>query len=88
MPEPIHNGIALAKLKRRLIDAGGVVENVARTGEVRFRHPLLARPSARINNRRSDAPRHAVNFVREVLLILEERAAAQRAGTPRPAGGR
>jgi hypothetical protein len=73
VPQTIHNGIALTKLKKLLVAAGGVVENVERTGEVRFRHPLMARPSSRINNRRSDAPRHAVNFVREVLRLVEER---------------
>lgn len=72
MPDHIHNGIALAKLKRLLERMGGVVEHVARTGEVRFRHPRMPRPSARINNRRSDAPRHAVVFVREVQRVLEE----------------
>lgn len=73
MPERIPNGIALAKLKKLLIDLGGSVENVGRTGEVRFRHPLMEKPSARINNRRKDAPRHAVLYVREVA----ERVAAQ-----------
>lgn len=72
MAETIHNGISLARLKKLLLAAGGEVESVTRTGEVRFRHPLMARPSSRINNRRSDAPRHAVLFVREVLRLVEE----------------
>lgn len=71
MQELIHNGIALAKLKRHLERLGGVVENVPRTGEVRFRHPRMPRPSARINNRRTDAPRHAVAFVRDVQRLVD-----------------
>lgn len=84
MPDQIHNGIALEKLKRILERLGGSVENVARTGEVRFRHPRMAKPSSRINNRRNDAPRHAVNFVREVQRLVEAGAwrAADRSNAP------
>ncbi len=75
MPDEIHNGIALERLKRLLEQLGGEVENIARTGEVRFRHRRMEKPSARINNRRRDAPRHAVNFVREVQRAVEGDAA-------------
>lgn len=59
-------GMSLREAKRLLIELGGRVESVRRTGEVRFRHRLIPRPSCPINNRRIDAPRHAVVWLRRL----------------------
>jgi hypothetical protein len=59
-------GINRRSLDRILIQLGGRVRPVRRTGEIRYTHPLVSsRPRA--NKRRKDAPNHLVDFVREVM---------------------
>lgn len=66
-------GVNRRDLDRRLVNLGGTVRALARTGEVQYSHPTLPeRPRA--DGRRKDAPRHLVAFVHRV-----ERAAASHA---------
>ena len=58
-------GINRRELDQILVDLGGAVEFPRRTGDVLYRHPLLAQP-ARANARRKDASRHLVQFIKEV----------------------
>lgn len=63
-------GVNRRDLDRRLVNLGGTVRALARTGEIQYSHPMLPeRPRA--DGRRKDAPRHLVVFVHRV-----ERAAA------------
>ncbi len=68
-------GINRRELDRILIDLGGAVGFPRRTGDVLYRHPLLAQP-ARANARRKDASRHLVQFIKEVqrrLAVSDDR---------------
>ena len=66
-------GVNRRDLDRRLLNLGGTVRALTRTGEVQYSHPLLPeRPRA--DGRRKDAPRHLVAFVHRV-----ERAVASSA---------
>ncbi len=61
-----HYGINRRVLDDILIDLGGDVVPLHRTGEVQYRHPLL-RETPRADGRRKDAPMHLVKFVRRVI---------------------
>ena len=70
-------GVNRRDLDRRLINLGGTVRALARTGEIQYSHPmLLERPRA--DGRRKDAPRHLVTFVHRVERV----AASPVNGTP------
>jgi hypothetical protein len=63
-------GVNRRDLDRLLVNLGGTVRALARTGEIQYSHPMLPeRPRA--DGRRKDAPRHLVAFVHRI-----ERAAA------------
>jgi hypothetical protein len=62
----VFDGMNRRDLDRILLRLGGSIEFPRRTGEVLYRHPLMAK-RARANARRKDASRHLVHFVREVL---------------------
>lgn len=64
--EGVFDGMNRRDLDRILMQLGGGIEYPRRTGDVLYRHPLVAQP-ARANARRKDASRHLVRFVKEVL---------------------
>lgn len=72
--DKIEYGIDRKKLDQILIAHGGVVEPVRRTGEVRYRHPMMAK-TARADGRRKDAPMHLVKFVHSVIALTKRNAA-------------
>ena len=45
--------------------AGGIVEDIRRTGEERFSHPRLERP-VKVNKRRKDCPRKLLSALRAI----------------------
>lgn len=50
---------------------GCTVQNLRRTGELIFRHPMIP-TTVRINGRRKDCPREATSFLREVASLQRE----------------
>ena len=72
-------GVNRRDLDRRLLNLGGTVRAIARTGEVQYSHSLLPeRPRA--DGRRKDAPRHLVAFVHRVECAVA--SSANRASAP------
>lgn len=65
-----RSGMSLREAKRLLRELGGVERHVHATGEIQFTHPACERPSARINNRQHDTPRHAVVYLRDLEALL------------------
>jgi hypothetical protein len=66
----LGGGINRRHLDRLLLDLGGSVIPLNRTGEVQYSHPALdERPRA--DGRRKDAPRHLVAFVRKLQRAQE-----------------
>jgi hypothetical protein len=61
-----HYGINRRELDSMLVDLGGDVIPLSRTGEVQYRHPCLS-ATPRGDGRRKDAPMHLVKFVRRVM---------------------
>lgn len=61
----LHYGMNRRELDRIFISLGGEIVRPRRTGEVRYRHPLL-HEQPRADGRRKDAPNHLVRFVLEV----------------------
>jgi len=51
------SGLDLRKAKEWAHRLGATVEPVRKTGEYRFRHPVMPKP-CRVNGHRKDAPRH------------------------------
>ena len=69
-----RHGVNRRELDRRLIELGGTVVFLKRTGEVQYLHPALPeRPRA--NGRRKDAPRHLTQFVMRLERIVGKNAA-------------
>lgn len=50
------------------IEAGGTVEDVRRTGEERYRHPLCAHP-IRANKRRKDVPAKLLSCLNSIRRL-------------------
>ncbi len=68
----VHHGMNRRALDHILIELGGSIRFLPRTGELQYSHPLLSnRP--RTNARRKDASRHLTSFVMaaERLVSLE-----------------
>ena len=66
----LGGGINRRHLDQLLLNLGGSVANLHRTGEVQYSHPtIVQRP--RGDGRRKDAPRHLVAFVRRVQRARE-----------------
>ncbi len=64
-----HYGANRRELDRQLIELGGSIVYLRRTGEVQYQHPALPeRPRA--DSRRKDAPRHLTNFVMRVERLM------------------
>lgn len=72
--EQVHYGIDRVRLDKIFRELGGEVTCVRRTGEVRYRHPLI-RKTVRADGRRRDAPMHLVKFVLAVIDIQSRSAA-------------
>ncbi|MCB9677755.1 MAG: hypothetical protein H6737_21795 [Alphaproteobacteria bacterium] len=66
---PIENGIDLRRAKKLARELGIQVENVRRTGEVRFSHP--DHPPVTHNNRKKVASRPLVLLLRRVQSDIE-----------------
>ncbi len=62
----VATGINLDKAEQIANRLGCEVIHVRRTGEIRFRHPLIPRPCL-VNGRRQSAPRHLVVWLRRLL---------------------
>jgi hypothetical protein len=60
-----RSGMNLDACKRAVRRLGGSVEQVRRTGEIRFLHDELG-SSGMIDSRRKDAPRHATTWLRRL----------------------
>lgn len=58
-------GVNRRDLDRRLVNLGGTVRALVRTGEIQYSHPMLPE-QPRADGRRKDAPRHLVAFVHRV----------------------
>lgn len=56
----LRNGVSLA------LQNGCIVEPVRGTGEIRFRHPALAK-SVRVNGRRKDASLALISWLRQII---------------------
>jgi hypothetical protein len=56
------------------IAAGGTVEDVRRTGEERYRHPLCAHP-IRTNKRRKDVPAKLLSSYNAIQRLLPRQGA-------------
>lgn len=85
----VRDGMNRRELDRIFEQIGGSIERPRGTGEVLYRHPLMAR-CARANARRKDASRHLVHFVKEVLQKLAALGALEissRGASLRPGGG-
>ena len=68
---PHCNHSDMRKLIRDWCDLGGEVNNIRKTGELRFDHPMFAKP-VRVNGRRKDIPakmrsqfNHLMAFIRD-----------------------
>lgn len=70
MAVSIERGISMRELKRLWQQVGGEVQEVRRTGEVRFYYPPTGERSGMANNRRRDAPLRLVVFVRRIMERL------------------
>jgi hypothetical protein len=57
------------KAKQIARKLGCQIYPIDRTGELRFDHPVAARP-CRVDGRRKDAPRHLVVWLRNVQAAL------------------
>jgi hypothetical protein len=68
----VSSGINLDKAEQIAIRLNCEVAHVRRTGEVRFRHPLMPRP-CRVNSRRRCAPRHLVVWLRRLIEVQASR---------------
>lgn len=69
----VHYGMNRADLDKEVRRLGGEVQIVHGTGDVRYTHPLMPRPSCRANSRRKDAPRKLTQWV---LDVIRKRVAA------------
>lgn len=58
------------KLERRLLQLGGRISTVRKSGAVRYSHPRVSR-TIRCNNRRKDAPQAFVDFIRDVERLAQ-----------------
>lgn len=67
----IHHGMNRLDLDKEVLRLGGTVDILRRTGDVRYTHPLMAKPSCRANSRRKDAPRKLTQWVLEVIRRRE-----------------
>lgn len=77
MITPVY-GVNRRNLDRLFLSLGGTIEDVRRTGELRYRHPLMD-ACAKANKRRKDAPSHLVDFVRELIRRFPDPTDRQRA---------
>jgi len=68
-----RSGMSLEACKRAARRLGGSVERIRRTGEIRFFHPAIG-SSGMINNRRKDAPLHAIAWLRRLQRLAPERS--------------
>ena len=62
------SGLDLLKAIERANHLGATVEDVRKTGEYRFRHPLMPKP-CRVDGRRKDAPRHLCVWLRSLARM-------------------
>ena len=53
------------RFRREWLAAGGTIEDVHRTGEERYRHPLCAHP-IRTNKRRKDVPAKLLSCINAI----------------------
>lgn len=71
----VHHGMNRAELDRVIVELGGQVLFLRRTGDVQYRHSILPeRPKA--NSRRKGAPRSLTAFVLRVIRSMRELEAA------------
>lgn len=63
-------GLNRRELDRILVSVGGSVEDVHKTGEIRYRHPQM-KSCPKADKRRKDAPMHMVKFVRAIMDRLD-----------------
>lgn len=71
---PVHTS-DIHKVERMWLMLGGSIENVRRTGEIRYRHDAIGKP-LRVNGRRSDVPA-------KLLTLLNRLAKMQAANDAR-----
>lgn len=55
------------RFRREWLAAGGTIEDVHRTGEERYRHPLCAHP-IRTNKRRKDVPAKLLSCINAMRI--------------------
>lgn len=65
-----RSGMSLESCKQTVRRLGGSVERIRRTGEIRLFHPTIG-SSGMINNRRKDAPRHAITWLRRLERLAQ-----------------
>jgi len=61
------------RFRREWLAVGGTIEDVHRTGEERYRHPLCAHP-IRTNKRRKDVPAKLLSCINTIHRQLGTRA--------------
>lgn len=62
----VGHGMDMRDALRAWAAAGGSVEPVYRTGEIRLRHPAIPLP-LRLNGRRKDTPRCLTSALRKIV---------------------
>jgi len=73
MSEALHTE-SRRRFRAAWIAAGGTVEDVRRTGEERYRHPLCAHP-IRTNKRRKDVPAKLLSSYNAIQRLLTRQGA-------------
>lgn len=61
----MSSGISLHVAIRLWRKAGGVVEDIRGTGELKFSHPVMIK-TIRVNKRRKDTPREVTKWLRRL----------------------
>jgi hypothetical protein len=64
----LSSGLDLHKAIEKAHRMGATIEDVRKTGEYRFRHPLMSKP-CRVDGRRKDAPRHLCVWLRQLARL-------------------
>jgi hypothetical protein len=65
MDRQLVSGLDLHKAIQAARRQGATVEEIRRTGEYRFRHPLMPKP-CRVDGHRKDTPRHLIVWLRRL----------------------